>query len=140
MYDNIGNFSTSDVARYGSIDFNTSRTTISNYDGEQYICNKMFAGFLITISSLLFLTSMASLLLGTMTLAPDILGYVSSLTRDNPFAQNDEASYLDGLDRAKALNNLKVAIGDVGCQSESGYVAFGAAENVMRLQRNRLYR
>lgn len=140
MYDNIGNFSTSDVARYGSIDFNTSQTTIINYDGEQYICNKMFAGFLITISSLLFLTSMASLLLSTMTLAPDILGYVSSLTRDNPFTRNDEASHLDGLDRAKALNNMKVAIGDVGGQSESGYVAFGAAENVMRLQRNRLYR
>lgn len=140
LYDNIGNFSALDVTRYGSIDFNTSHTTMITYDGEQYICNKMFAGFLISISSLLFLTSLASLLLGTMTLAPDILGYVSSLTRDNPFACNDEPSHLDGLDRAKALNDMKVAIGDVDGQSKSGYVAFGAAENVMRLQKNRLYR
>lgn len=48
------------------------------------------------------------------TLAPDIFGYVSSLTRDNPHIQlPSEGSALSGIDRARMLKRVKVRIGDV---------------------------
>lgn len=48
------------------------------------------------------------------TLAPDIFGYVSSLTRDNPHINLPEGgSTLSGLDRARMLKNVKVKIADV---------------------------
>lgn len=121
------------------IDFNTSQVTITKFEGQQYTCNIKFASLLIAISCILFLISITSLILETRTLAPDILGYVSSFTRDNPFATCSEASYLNGLQRAKALNEMKVLVGDVQPGSESGYAAVAATDRALRLQRNRLY-
>ncbi|EXJ74575.1 uncharacterized protein A1O5_02871 [Cladophialophora psammophila CBS 110553] len=58
------------------------------------------------------------------TLAPDIFGYVSSLTRDNPHvALPDNGTTLNGLERARLLRNVKVKIGDVSSpDEESGRV------------------
>ncbi|OAP55757.1 hypothetical protein AYL99_09909 [Fonsecaea erecta] len=53
------------------------------------------------------------------TLAPDIFGYVSSLTRDNPHvALPDNGTTLTGLQRARLLRNVKVKIGDVSSADE----------------------
>lgn len=57
--------------------------------------------------------------LRTRTLAPDIFGYVSSLTRDNPhIALPDNGTTLGGLRRARLLRNVKVKIGDVSSPDE----------------------
>lgn len=109
----FGNLST-DMSLYNNIsglllpfeppvDFNTSQVTVSKFEGQQYACNIKFTSLLIAISCFLFLISMASVILETRTLAPDILGYVSSFTRDHPFATCSEASHFDGLQSAKAL-------------------------------------
>jgi hypothetical protein len=121
------------------IDFNTSQTTITSSDGKQYACNMTFAAFLIIISCLLFLAGTASLVLMSMTLAPDILGYVSSCTRDNPFAALSQASHLDGLERARAMKEFQVTLGDVNIGCETGHIAFAITAGVQRLQKDRVY-
>ncbi|KIX97439.1 uncharacterized protein Z520_06891 [Fonsecaea multimorphosa CBS 102226] len=53
------------------------------------------------------------------TLAPDIFGYVSSLTRDNPhIALPDNGTTLNGLERARLLRDVRVKIGDVSSADE----------------------
>lgn len=144
----FGNLST-DMSLYNNIsgavfgepviDFNTSQVTITSSDGEQYACNMTFAAFLLIISCLLFLAGMASVVLMSMTLAPDILGYVSSYTRDNPFAALDQASHLDGLERARAMKEMRVTLGDVNIGCETGHIAFAVTAGVQRLQKDRVY-
>jgi hypothetical protein len=144
----FGNLST-DMSLYNNIsdaefdepviDFNTSQVTITSSDGEQYACNMTFAAFLLIIFCLLFLAGMASLVLMSMTLAPDILGYVSSYTRDNPFAALDQASHLDGLERARAMKEMRVTLGDVNIGCETGHIAFAVTAGVQRLQKGRVY-
>jgi hypothetical protein len=74
-----------------------------------------------------------------MTLAPDILGYMSSHTRDNPFAAFGGASTWDGLERAKELKECEVIIGDVNAGSEIGLVAVATTSAARPLRRDRLY-
>ena len=58
--------------------------------------------------------------------APDILGYVSTLTRDNPFAPiiPEGGNNLRGLEQARLLSDLPVQIGDVNWEEEKGHIAF----------------
>ena len=57
------------------------------------------------------------------TLAPDIFGYVSSLTRDNPHLNLPEGgSTMSGLERARALKKVKVRIADVADENGVGKV------------------
>ncbi|KAF3024386.1 hypothetical protein E8E14_014390 [Neopestalotiopsis sp. 37M] len=136
LYDNITHV-TNPLEQ--TLDFNTSQVTITKLEGQQYTCNIKFASLLIVISSILFLICIISITIETNTLAPDILGYVSSLTRDNPFVPCGEASYLDGLDRAKVLNDMMVGIGDVKPGSETGHIAVASTAEMTRLQRDRAY-
>lgn len=55
------------------------------------------------------------------TLTPDIFGFVSSLTRDNPnFAmETGTGSMLSGLERARLLGKVKAKIGDVAGDTEA---------------------
>lgn len=51
------------------------------------------------------------------TLAPDIFGYVSSLTRENPMIDLPAGgSTLSGLDRARMMKGIKVKIADIGLE------------------------
>lgn len=59
------------------------------------------------------------------TLAPDIFGFVSTLTRDNPyFPVPTGGSTLDGLERTRAFGNLKVKIGEIAGPNGMGRVGF----------------
>lgn len=154
-----GNLSTSNMSAYddlhtyaGSpVGFNTSRAASTRRTGEQYECDMTFAALLLAISCLLLVLGAATLALLRRNLAPDILGYVSSYTRDNPFAtttttRGGEAgqparvgSYLDGLESAKALQEMKIILGDVDGERETGYIALAAAAVARPLRRDRLY-
>jgi hypothetical protein len=52
--------------------------------------------------------------LRTKTLAPDIFGYVSSFTRENPHFDlpTEHGSTLSGLERARLLGNVRIKIGE----------------------------
>lgn len=66
---------------------------------------------------ILFVAGILCYVLRQRTLAPDILGYVSSLTRDNPHLDLPEvATTYDGIERANLFKNVKIKIGDVYSQ------------------------
>lgn len=74
-------------------------------------------------TAILFMASIASLWLRKHTLAPDIFGYVSSLTRDNPHVPVvDGGSSLSGIDRARAMRRVKIRIADVGGEDGVGRI------------------
>lgn len=57
---------------------------------------------LLVVSAILLICAFASLSLLIFTVAPDILGFVSSLTRDNPWFEScPESTLLDGEQRAR---------------------------------------
>ncbi|KAK2774983.1 hypothetical protein FQN52_000195 [Onygenales sp. PD_12] len=81
----------------------------------------------IIATVLLQFAAIAGLLLNWLTTAPDILGYVSSLTRENAYiAVPDGGSSLSGLERARLLQDLPVQIVDVHVEKEMGYIALAS--------------
>jgi hypothetical protein len=78
------------------------------------------------------------------TLAPDIFGYVSSLTRDNHMINLPEGgSTLNGIDRARMLKGVKVKIADIGGNDGLGRVGLAmknsSQENVAELRKGKQY-
>lgn len=75
--------------------------------------------------------AIAGLYLKCTATAPDLLGYVSSLTRDNPFTLVAEGgNTLGGRDRARLLRDLKVQVGNVKWEEEKRHIAFRIVESV----------
>jgi hypothetical protein len=94
-------------------------------------------------TAILFIASIASLWLRKHTLAPDIFGYVSSLTRDNPHVPVVEGgSSLSGIDRAKAMGKIKIKIADIGEEDgvgRVGVVYLHENANAQSLSKSRMY-
>lgn len=79
-------------------------------------------------------------------LTPDIFGYVSSLTRDNPMIDLPAGgSTLNGLDRARMMKGVKVKIADVGAGDGLGLGRVGltmknsSSDNVAELKKGKQY-
>ncbi|KAK5050769.1 hypothetical protein LTR84_003328 [Exophiala bonariae] len=73
----------------------------------------------IVSCAILLAASIIACWLRRKTLAPDIFGYVSSLTRDNQYLQvPDNGTTLGGIERARLLKGVKVKIGDVSGPDE----------------------
>lgn len=102
----------------------------TDHDTNKYVCNIAFAVLTISISLLMFLVAAASALLRSVTRAPDILGYVSALARDDPHFAIPVSSYHSGLESARALRDVRVMIGDVRNDDEVGHIAFAASNDV----------
>ncbi|MDI1485515.1 MAG: hypothetical protein OHK93_000653 [Ramalina farinacea] len=96
------------------------------FSAEVYVCDKYWASTLIVVSSILVCCTLGGALLDYRTSSPKIFGYVSSLTRDNPyFDQPTGGSTLDGLKRSRILRDVKVRIQDVaGDEEEAVHIAF----------------
>ncbi|KAF8850134.1 hypothetical protein BDZ45DRAFT_809365 [Acephala macrosclerotiorum] len=104
-----------------------------------YVCNKAFTALLVLISILLLIAAVATIALKSLTLAPDILGYVSSNTRHNEYCGVNPASRLTRLERARTIEKVVVRIGDVKGDSEVGHIAFATGDEEIRLlRRNKL--
>ncbi|TVY36083.1 hypothetical protein LSUB1_G008235 [Lachnellula subtilissima] len=131
---------TSNISFYDAdVSFNTSQAQITRFDGDQYVCNRVFVGLLFVISCLLLIEAVSSILLKKLTFTPDILGYLSSCTRDNPYAKVGQALHLDGLQRTRALQSVRVAIGDVNISSDIGHIALSTTVEAQSLRKDRLY-
>jgi hypothetical protein len=125
-----------------NITFNGTQANILQQTLPVYKTNwKWFAALLF--SSLVLLTAAyAGLALKYITLAPDIIGYASSLTMLNPYVPiSTGGSTLHGLERAAMLHDLPVRIGDVCPNDPVGTIAFAKADDgrVARLNRQRWY-
>ena len=118
-----------------------------------YRTNMTWATILIAVSIVLLLCALISLVLRFFIVVPDILGYVSTLTRDNPdmdlsiyskdsssssgsndSRQNDNSStasrsnikglsLLNGIDRSRRFRDLRVRIADVAPEENVGHIA-----------------
>lgn len=91
-----------------------------------YVSSRLWIGLLLVITAVLQLCAVAGFYLKYTATAPDILGYVSTLTRDNPFTPMvpEGGNSLSGLERARLLSDLPVQIGDVNWQEDMGHIAF----------------
>jgi hypothetical protein len=92
----------------------------------------------------LLVAASAAIWLRIRTLAPDIFGYVSSLTRENPMITlPDGGSTLNGIDRARMLRGVKVRIADISGQDGVGRVGLAmknsSQENVTELKKGKPY-
>ncbi|KAF2625690.1 hypothetical protein BU25DRAFT_345329 [Macroventuria anomochaeta] len=126
--------------RSRKLNWNVTEFHSEKHSGEQYACNSGYAVITIAISCFLFLAAVLSLILGIITTAPDILGFVSTAARNNVYFEDRVPSYFDGLEATRALKDIKVRIGDVAGDNEVGRVAFTSLESASRrLVRDRLY-
>jgi DNA topoisomerase VI subunit B len=86
------------------------------------------------------MTASAAGVLGFFTKAPDILGFMSTHARDNPYFKEHVPSYMDGLEAARVLRDVRVMVGDVHKMEDVGHVAFASADvEATRISSNRLY-
>ncbi|KAI9881289.1 MAG: hypothetical protein M1830_005575 [Pleopsidium flavum] len=101
-----------------------------------YHANRSWIGLLLMILLILQLCAIAGVILKYTTTAPDILGYVSTMTRDNPYTPlPDGGQTLDGMERARLLGNMHVQIADVNQGKDYGHIAFSSVTEGNRLAR-----
>lgn len=124
----------------GNFRWNTTELSGVRTAGEHYVVHKAFAGITMGLSLALCLAALVSLVLGVIIKAPDILGFVSTSARDNPYVQEHVPSRSDGLQAARALRDVRMRIGDVNGLGEVGHVAFTTmGEGAGKLSRKRMY-
>ena len=130
-----------DPSAAGEAPFNTTTTLVTTLT-EIYVCNGTWAVILLAASTALLLCGLCGAIVKHKTRGPKILGYVSTITRDNPYIDlPSEGCTLDGLERAKLLKGLKVKLQDVAPDDAVGHIAFGSAEafGTGKLKVGRLY-
>ena len=108
--------------------FNTTTTTVTTFT-DIYVCNKIWAAILLIASTVLLLCGIGGAVAKHMARGPKILGYVSTMTRDNPYIDLPPGGCtLDGLERARLLKDVEVKVQDVCAEGGVGHIALGSAE------------
>ncbi|KAF1958904.1 hypothetical protein CC80DRAFT_21927 [Byssothecium circinans] len=117
-------------------------TTTANVTSSQQIFNCEFPwlALLLTSSTIIFIIGTVALVLKRGTLGPELFGFVTSMSYENPYVQiPDGGSTLDAMERAKLLKDVEVCVGDVHGEKDVGHIAFAAGVPVRKLERGRLY-
>ncbi|PVH85727.1 hypothetical protein DL98DRAFT_568046 [Cadophora sp. DSE1049] len=106
----------------------------------RYCVNKKWLAMYFISCAVLLAAVVCGIVLKAVVVAPDILGWVSSLTRDNPYAgAPGGGTAMSGWKRTKLLGGMRVKIGDVGDKVGVGYIALAAEEDTRGLEKERLY-
>lgn len=132
-----------DAAEYGTnLSFIASEATFLDYGSRIYKVSWKWFTALLFCSMVLLAAAYIGLVLKYITIAPDIIGYASSLTIMNPYLLTPTGgTTLDGLQRSALLRDLPVRIGDVCPNDPVGSIAFAKNNvgRVARLDRRRRY-
>jgi hypothetical protein len=118
--------------------------TVITYN-DTFICSNTWFIFLFFSSGVLLLVCGVGSWLQHKVLAPDIFQHISSLARDNPYMQVDAVAggnTLDGWEKARALKNVIVKLGDVQPYRNVGHIALAASDGTIEigsLRKGRLY-
>ncbi|KAI9674350.1 MAG: hypothetical protein M1829_003752 [Trizodia sp. TS-e1964] len=132
-------------------EWNATIAAVSSPLPTTFIVNRIWLTVLFVCSIVLFATALASSVAKLCSHSPDILGFVSSLTRDSPYIPlAPGGTTLDGGDRARELRNLAVRIEDVAPRMRVGHIALTISSNagggssleeanLRRLKKGRLY-
>ncbi|KAL0932376.1 uncharacterized protein CTRU02_213329 [Colletotrichum truncatum] len=118
-----GNFSSKSNQQYVS---QTPAAVTVNL-GPHYICHWVWFGLAVAIVLLLEGLAVANAILRFRTRAPDIFGYVSSLTIGNRYCESKglgQSSALFGLERARALGRVRFQLADIKGGEDVGRIAF----------------
>ncbi|USP79247.1 hypothetical protein yc1106_06521 [Curvularia clavata] len=89
-----------------------------------YKSSPVWIALLLISSLVLFLLGLLSMFLQLHVSVPDVLGYVSTVTRNNPYTNlPSAATALEGTKRTHALQDMKIQLTDVRPYDEIGYLA-----------------
>ncbi|MCJ1383335.1 hypothetical protein MMC17_006448 [Xylographa soralifera] len=125
---------------YGNATWAKSNATYL-FTQEVYITSWAWLAVLLGSSVVLLVAGVAGVIWDSHIVGPDILGFASSLTRNNKYMDlpKDEST-MGGAERARLLRDVKVMMQDVKAGSEVGKVALGTVtESAQRLKLGRLY-
>jgi hypothetical protein len=107
---------------------------------EVYRADYAWVAVLVISSSVLVITGVAGMALGSYVRAPDVFDPLIGLTYNNPHLDvPGHHSTLSATDRARLLRQLTVRLGDVQPYSEMGKISLGQTAEVKRLVTGRLY-
>ena len=102
-----------------------------------YVADRVYISLLLLITLTLQGCAVAGLVLNWTATAPDILGYVSTMTRDNTYVDVPSGgNTLDGMERARYLADLEVQIADVEADEVEGHIAFRSVDDGRRAFKN----
>jgi hypothetical protein len=107
-----------------------------------YVIDVPWVVCFIVCTALLLLAGVASVIVESMTVAPDTLGYVSTVARNSRYLQVKPTSgAMTGPERARKLADTKVMMQDVKSKAGVGKIALGLkTEKAVKLRHDRLYR
>ncbi|KEF54754.1 uncharacterized protein A1O9_09196 [Exophiala aquamarina CBS 119918] len=114
----LGSQISADTMQY-SLDY--QNTTVFYREGRPvYICSWAWLAVYCIGIAVMFTAALLSIYCAFNTTIPDILSYCSTLTRDSRFFSSATGgSTLDGLVRAKILQDVEIRLGEVADQSEN---------------------
>lgn len=122
-----------------------SRTTTITKEVSVYAANNLFIFILLAVALILQVCAIAGLILKYTATAPDILGYISTMTMENPHINvPNGGNTLDGMERTRCLQKVKVQLADVHWDQVEGHLAFRSVDNEIdfrkgKLSKNKLY-
>lgn len=113
-------------------------------DEDVFVCDYLWLGVLVVSAMVLLFIAIGGGWLKYMNIAPDIFGYISTLTMGNTyFGQGEHGSTLDGFERARAMGDVNVKLGDVRPMENVGLVVFASLDEaitvVETLKKGRMY-
>ncbi|KNG44233.1 hypothetical protein TW65_08907 [Stemphylium lycopersici] len=115
-------------------------TATTKYTEEIFVANAAWLALLMVASAVIFIIGTTGLFLKQRTLGPELFGFVSSMTYENPWVKIPSGgTMLDAMERARLLRDVQVHIADVRGDDEVGHIAFAAGVPLRKLERGRLY-
>ncbi|KAI9661311.1 MAG: hypothetical protein M1821_009638 [Bathelium mastoideum] len=108
---------------------------------EVYVCNRTWLVFLLVATTFLLLLGITAAVLNFIVIAPDMLGYVSSMTYDNSGLRDIQQGLpAEAMKRTRILRNLEVKIGDARADGDVGHLTITTAKECGTLsQQERKY-
>jgi hypothetical protein len=120
----------------------TDATYTQGYDAYQVSWGWIAVLFISSV--ILLAAGIASIIFDMRTIGPDVLGFASSLTRNNKYMdlpKDKDHGTMSGAERTRALGDVKVMMQDVKPGAPVGKIALGTvSEGTRRLARDRVYK
>jgi hypothetical protein len=98
-----------------------------------YSANWAWVGILLFTTTVLQILAICGLVLQALVKGPDVMGFASTMTRDNPYVPLPPGgSHLDGSKRAKLLKDLQLELADIHPEDKNGYLAVRAVTSAVQ--------
>ena len=133
------------IAALGPIPKTETATVQSNSmtSAPVYVCHVLWLFCLLLSSTVLLMVGIVGVIVKYRSVSPEILGYVSSHTRDNPYVDLPPGgTTMEGLKRSRVLFDTRVRLQDVKEDKEVGHIALASYDGQGRssnLMKGRLY-